>query len=36
MEFPTVEYPRIFIKSSNSIISSGFGHLKIISKRNYV
>ena len=32
MEFPTVEYPRKFGKSSNSIISSGFGHLKLLVK----
>lgn len=32
MEFPTIEYPRKFGKSSNSIISSGFGHLRLLAK----
>mgnify|MGYP001367311153 CR=1 FL=1 len=29
-EFPTIEYPRKYGNSSNSVISSGFGHLKLL------
>lgn len=31
-EFPTVEYPRKYGDSSNTIISSGFGHLYLLFK----
>ena len=31
-EFPTIEYPRKYGNSSNSIINSGFGHLKLLLK----
>lgn len=35
-EFPTIELPRKFGKSSNPTISSGFGHIKLLMKEYFI